>query len=155
MAEDIIPGTQAPGFDLPRAGGGTVTLAEMRGRMVVLYFYPKADTPGCTKQGIAFSDARVEFEAAGAVIVGISKDPVEKHDRFAARHGLSIVLASDAHGSTCEDYGVWREKSMYGKTFMGIERSTFLIDADGVVREVWRKVKVPGHVETVLAAIRA
>ena len=155
MADDIIPGTPAPGFDLPRAGGGAVTLAELRGRMVVLYFYPKDDTPGCTKQGIAFSDALPAFEAAGAVVVGISKDPVETHDKFAAKHGLSIVLASDVDGATCENYGVWREKSMYGKTFMGIERSTFLIDADGVVREVWRKVKVPGHVETVLAAVRA
>ncbi|WP_299817249.1 thioredoxin-dependent thiol peroxidase [uncultured Jannaschia sp.] len=154
MAEDIIPGTPAPGFTLPRSGGGTVALSDLRGRTVVLYFYPKADTPGCTKQGIAFSEAQAEFEAANAVIVGISKDPVEKHDRFAAKHGLSIVLASDADGTTCEDYGVWRKKSMYGKTFMGIERSTFLIDAEGMVREVWRKVKVSGHVETVLATLR-
>ena len=155
MTQDIIPGTPAPDFTLPRSGGGTVALSELRGRSVVLYFYPKADTPGCTKQGIAFSEASPEFEAAGAVVIGVSKDPVEKHDRFAAKHDLSIILASDADGSTCEDYGVWGEKSMYGKTFMGIERSTFLIDAEGVIREVWRKVKVPGHVDAVLAAVRA
>ncbi len=155
MTQDIIPGTPAPDFTLPRSGGGTVALSDLRGRSVVLYFYPKADTPGCTKQGIAFSEASPEFEAADAVVVGVSKDPVEKHDRFAAKHGLSIILASDADGSTCEDYGVWGEKSMYGKTFMGIERSTFLIDAEGMVREVWRKVKVPGHVDAVLAAVRA
>ncbi|MGB3555311.1 MAG: thioredoxin-dependent thiol peroxidase [Jannaschia sp.] len=151
---EIAPGQPAPDFTLPRDGGGTVSLGELRGRQVVLYFYPKDDTPGCTKEAIGFTESADAFEAAGAVVVGVSKDSVAKHDKFLAKHSLGVILASDAEGSTCEDYGVWGEKSMYGKTYMGIERATFLIDAEGTVKQVWRKVKVPGHVEAVLEAAR-
>ena len=154
MPDEIRPGSPAPDFDLPIAGGGSVSLASLRGRAVVVYFYPKADTPGCTKESIAFSERLEAFEAAGATVIGISKDPVAAHDKFAAKHGLTVVLASDEGGTTCEGYGVWGEKSMYGRTYMGIERATFLIGADGIVREVWRKVKVPGHVDAVLAALQ-
>ena len=151
----VEPGTPAPAFALPTAGGGTVSLAEHAGRQVVLYFYPRDDTPGCTKEAIAFTDLGDAFEAAGTVVIGVSKDSVAKHDKFVAKHGLGVILASDADGTTCEDYGVWVEKSMYGRTSMGIERATFLIGPDGTVRQVWRKVKVPGHAEAVLEAARA
>jgi peroxiredoxin Q/BCP len=150
----IEPGANAPDFTLPRDGGGTVSLSEMAGRTVVLYFYPRDDTPGCTKEAIAFTEAADDFEAAGATVIGVSKDSVAKHDKFVAKHGLGVILASDAEGSTCEDYGVWVEKNMYGKKSMGVERATFLIGPNGVVRQVWRKVKVPGHAEAVLAAVR-
>ncbi len=151
----IGAGRAAPDFTLPRDGGGTVALADLRGQQVVLYFYPKDDTPGCTTEGVGFSRAIADFEAAGAVVVGVSKDSAAKHDKFVAKHDLKVILASDAEGTTCEDYGVWGERSMYGKTYMGIERATFLIGQDGTVRQVWRKVKVAGHVEEVLAAVRA
>ena len=153
MPTDILPGQPAPDFDLPTGGGGRVRLGDLKGRQVVLYFYPKDDTPGCTKEAVAFSERLDAFEAAGATVVGVSKDGVAKHDRFAAKHGLGITLASDEAGSTCEDYGVWVEKSMFGKTYMGIEPATFLIGPDGTVREVWRRVKVPGHVDAVLGAV--
>ncbi|SFI42851.1 peroxiredoxin [Jannaschia pohangensis] len=155
MSTEITVGQPAPDFTLPRDGGGTVALSEMRGKQVVLYFYPKDDTPGCTKEGIAFSEAIGDFEAAGAVVIGVSKDTVAKHDKFAAKHDLKVILASDAEGNTCEDYGTWVEKSMYGKTYMGIERATFLIDAAGMVKQVWRNVKVPGHSDAVLEAVKA
>ena len=145
----------APDFTLPRDGGGTVTLSDLRGGKVVLFFYPRDDTSGCTKESIAFSEALQEFADAGASVFGISKDSVQSHDKFVAKHGLQTGMLSDEEGTTCEDYGVWKEKKMYGKTFMGIERSTFLIDADGRIAKVWRKVKVPGHVEQVLEAVRA
>ena len=145
----------APDFTLPRDGGGEVSLAELRGSKVVLFFYPKDDTPGCTKESIGFSADVEAFEAAGAKVFGISKDPVASHDKFVKKHGLAVPLLSDAEGSVCEDYGVWKEKKMYGKTFMGIERSTFLIDADGKIARVWPKVKVDGHVAEVLDAVRA
>ena len=151
----VEPGTPAPAFALPTAGGGTVSLAEHAGRQVVLYFYPRDDTPGCTKEAIAFTDLADAFKSAGTVVIGVSKDSVAKHDKFVAKHGLGVILASDADGTTCEDYGVWVEKSMYGRTSMGIERATFLIGPDGTVRQVWRKVKVPGHAEAVLEAARA
>ena len=151
---EIRPGAAAPGFTLPRDGGGTVSLADFAGRQVVLYFYPKDDTSGCTKQAIAFTERADAFEAAGAVVLGISRDPVAKHDKFRDKHGLKVALLSDEDGEICEAYGTWVEKSMYGKTYMGIERTTFLIDAAGTVREVWRKVKVPGHVDAVLDAVR-
>ncbi|CUH40034.1 Putative peroxiredoxin bcp [Jannaschia seosinensis] len=153
----VKAGDPAPDFTLPAGAGagtgGEVSLSALRGKTVVLYFYPKDDTPGCTKQGIAFSEAADAFAAAGAVIVGVSKDSVVKHDKFAAKHGLNLILASDEDGTTCEDYGVWVEKNMYGKTFMGIERTTFLIDPQGIVQQVWGKVKVPGHIEEVLGAV--
>ncbi|WGH78211.1 thioredoxin-dependent thiol peroxidase [Jannaschia ovalis] len=152
---DIQPGQEAPDFTLPTNGGGEVSLRDMRGKQVVLYFYPRDDTPGCTKEAIAFTEHLDAFREAGAEIVGISKDTVAKHDKFAAKHELGVTLASDAEGSVCEDYGVWVEKNMYGKKSMGIERATFLIAADGTVKQVWRKVKVPGHAEAVLEAARA
>ena len=145
----------APDFTLPRDGGGSVTLSALRGRPVVLFFYPRDDTPGCTKESIGFSEALPAFAEAGAQVFGISRDSVAKHDKFVAKHGLTTPLLSDEDGSVCEAYGVWVEKSMYGKKSMGIERSTFLIDADGKIARVWRKVKVPGHVDEVLEAVRA
>ena len=151
----VEAGQKAPDLTLPRDGGGEVSLSDFSGQKVVLYFYPRDDTSGCTKEATGFSTALPDFEAAGAVVIGVSKDSVKSHDKFRAKHDLGIILASDENGDVCERYGVWVEKSMYGKTYMGIERSTFLIDGAGVIREVWRKVKVPGHVEKVLEAARA
>ena len=148
-------GQPAPEFTLPRDGGGEVSLASLLPATVVLYFYPKDDTPGCTTQAIDFTAQLAAFEAAGAVVVGVSKDTAAKHDKFRAKHGLGIILGSDADSDVCERYGVWQEKSMYGKTYMGIERSTFLIGPDGTLLREWRKVKVPGHVDEVLAAVTA
>ncbi|UWQ55455.1 peroxiredoxin [Leisingera caerulea] len=145
----------APSFTLPRSGGGEVTLSSLKGAPVVLFFYPRDDTPGCTKESIAFSEALQAFADAGAQVFGISKDTVAKHDKFTDKHGLTTPLLSDAEGTVCEDYGVWKEKSMYGKKFWGIERSTFLIDAEGRIARVWRKVKVDGHAAEVLEAVRA
>ena len=148
-------GDTAPDFTLPRDGGGEVTLSKLRGAPVVLFFYPRDDTPGCTKEAIGFSEALDEFAGLGVQIFGISKDTVRKHDRFVEKHDLTTALLSDAEGQVCESYGVWVEKQMYGKTYMGIDRSTFLIDAEGRIAKVWRKVKVPGHVEAVLEAAQA
>ena len=148
-------GTTAPDFTLPQDGGDDVTLSALRGKTVVLYFYPKDDTGGCTKEAVAFTEHLPAFEAAGAVVYGVSKDTVAKHGKFRAKHGLGVGLLSDADSDLCERYGVWAEKSMYGKTYMGIERSTFVIDGNGMIRHVWRKVKVPGHAEAVLEAVRA
>ncbi len=148
-------GQTAPDFTLPQDGGHDVTLSAERPRKVVLFFYPKDDTSGCTKEAIAFGDALAAFDEAGATVFGISKDPIAKHEKFRAKHDLAVPLLSDAEGRVCEDWGVWVEKQMYGKTYMGIDRSTVLIDGDGTVREIWRKVKVPGHVEAVLSAVRA
>ncbi len=150
----ITLGDTAPDFTLPRDGGGEICLSAQK-TAVVLYFYPKDDTPGCTLEALDFTTAAGDFAAAGAVVIGVSKDTAAKHDKFIAKHGLGIALASDAEGSTCEDYGVWVEKSMYGKTYMGIERATYLIDKHGKVAGIWRKVKVAGHVDEVLAAVRA
>lgn len=150
---DVAVGAPAPGFSMPRDGGGAVSLADFAGRTLVLYFYPKDDTSGCTKEALGFTERLPEFEAAGAAVLGVSKDSVAKHDKFRDKHGLGVILGSDEAGDVCERYGVWTEKSMYGKTYMGIERATFVIDGQGVVRHVWRKVKVPGHVEAVLAAV--
>jgi peroxiredoxin Q/BCP len=151
----ITQGQIAPDFTLPRDGGGTLTLSALRPQKVVLYFYPKDDTPGCTLEAQDFTALLADFTAAGASVIGLSKDSVKAHDKFCKKHGLSIVLASDEGGTTCEDYGVWLEKSMYGKTYMGIERTTVLIDAAGVVAQVWNKVSVKGHADQVLAAVRA
>jgi peroxiredoxin Q/BCP len=148
-------GQPAPDFTLPKAGGGEVSLSALRGRPVIVYFYPKADTSGCTKEACGFNEALPDFSGAEAEIVGISKDPVKKLDKFAEKYGLGFTLASDEGGDTVERYGSWVEKSMYGKTYMGIDRSTFLIGADGTVKGVWRKVKVPGHVQAVLEAARS
>ena len=155
MSQSLKPGDPAPGFDLPADGGGRLSLESLRGRSVVLYFYPKDDTPGCTKEAIGFSEKIADFAAAGAAVVGASRDSAAKHDKFVAKHGLRVRLVSDAEGRLCEEYGVWVEKSMYGRTYMGVERATFLIDGAGVVRRAWRKVKVPGHVDAVLEAARA
>jgi len=144
----------APEFTLPRAGGDMVSLSDLRGSKVVLFFYPRDDTPGCTKESIGFSADLDAFKAAGAKVFGISKDSVASHDKFVTKHDLTTPLLSDENGSACEDYGVWVEKKMYGKTFMGIERATFVIDEAGRIARLWRKVKVPGHVEEVLAAVR-
>jgi peroxiredoxin Q/BCP len=148
-------GQAAPDFTLPRDGGGDVTLSAQRPKAVVLYFYPKDDTPGCTKEAIGFTEHLDAFTAANAVIIGLSKDTVAKHDKFRAKYDLGVVLASDAEGDVCERYETWVEKSMYGKTYFGIERATFLIDGAGNLARIWRKVKVPGHVEEVLEAVRA
>ena len=145
----------APDFTLPRDGDGSVTLSALRPAKVVVYFYPKDDTSGCTLEAQEFTARLGDFTAAGTTVVGISKDSVKSHDKFCKKYGLGIILASDEHGTTCEDYGVWVEKSMYGKTYMGVERSTFLVDAAGNLAEVWRKVSVKGHVDAVLAAAKA
>ncbi|MEW9918572.1 peroxiredoxin [Marimonas sp. MJW-29] len=145
----------APDFTLPVTGGGDITLSALKGTPVVLFFYPRDDTPGCTKESIGFSESLKDFEAAGAKVFGISRDTMAKHDKFIAKHDLTVPLLSDEGGEVTEAYGVWVEKSMYGKKSMGIERSTFMIGADGKIAQVWRKVKVPGHVEEVLEAVRA
>lgn len=148
-------GTVAPDFTLPRDGGKTVTLSAFRPGKVVLYFYPKDDTPGCTLEAQDFTARAADFAAAGTTVIGISKDSVKAHDKFCKKHGLQIILASDEEGHTCEDYGVWAEKSMYGKTYMGITRATFLIDGNGKIAQVWPKVSVKGHADDVLAAAKA
>ncbi|MBK0397999.1 peroxiredoxin [Limibaculum sp. M0105] len=148
-------GEKAPTFSLPGTGGQTVALDDHAGKAVVLYFYPKDDTPGCTREAVEFSGAIGDFDAAGAVVIGVSKDPAKKHDKFAVKHDLKVLLASDESSDVCERYGVWVEKSMYGRKYMGIERSTFLIGKDGHIVQAWRGVKVPGHVDEVLSAVRA
>ena len=147
-------GLPAPDFSLPRDGGGTVTLSELKPGAVVLFFYPRDDTSGCTKESIAFTDLLPDFYAVGVTVLGISKDSVKKHERFRDKHGLKVALLSDENGDVCERYGVWVEKKMYGKTYMGIERSTILIDGTGRIARIWRKVKVNGHVDEVLVAAR-
>jgi peroxiredoxin Q/BCP len=151
----LQPGDIAPDFTLPRDGGGSVTLSALRPGKVVLYFYPKDDTSGCTAEALDFTAHAADFAAAGCTVIGISTDSVKSHDKFVAKHGLGIVLASDEASDTCERWGVWAEKSMYGKKYMGIERSTFLVDGAGRIAQAWTKVKVPGHVAEVLAAARA
>ena len=156
MSNGLIEvGAKAPEFTLPRDGGSPVSLADFAGTPVVLFFYPKASTPGCTTEARDFTALRGEFEAAGAVVLGISKDSVKRQENFAAKQELGVPLLSDAEGDVCERYGVWGEKKMYGKSFMGITRTTVLIGADGTVARVWPKVKVAGHAEDVLAAVRA
>ena len=151
----VEAGQPAPEFDLPTAGGGRTRLADFRGKALVLYFYPRDDTPGCTKEAQGFAEAYPEFRAAGIELVGVSKDDTASHDEFKAKYGLPFTLASDETGGVVESYGSWVEKSRYGRTYMGIDRSTFLIDGDGIVRRVWRKVSVSGHVAEVLEAARA
>ena len=153
MTEPAV-GAMAPDFSLPTDGGETVTLSALHGKNVVVYFYPKDDTPGCTKEAIAFSGLSSEFEAANTVIIGISPDTVAKHDKFKAKHDLTVMLAADEQRQAIEAYGVWVEKSMYGKKYMGIERSTFLVLKDGTLADLWRKVKVKGHAEAVFEATR-
>ena len=143
----------APDFTLPRDGGGSVSLGDLAGRFVVLYFYPRDDTPGCTAEALAFTALAPEFEAAGAVVLGVSKDSVARHDRFRDKHGLGVTLLSDAGGDVCERYGVWQRKSNFGRSYMGIVRTTFLIGPDGRIARIWRKVKVAGHAEEVLGSV--
>ncbi len=145
----------APDFTLPRDGGDLVTLSQLTQGPVVLFFYPRDDTSGCTKEAIAFTGLLNAFTAAGATVLGISKDTVAKHEKFRDKHDLGMALLSDSESDVCERYGVWKEKSMYGKKFFGIERSTFLIGTDGKIAQIWRKVKVDGHAEVVLDAVRA
>jgi peroxiredoxin Q/BCP len=153
MSVDL--GAKAPDFTLPTDGHGEITLSKLAGEKVVLYFYPKDDTSGCTAEACGFRDALPDYGKTGAVVIGISKDSVASHDKFKKKHGLPFILASDAKSDVCEKYGAWVEKSMYGRKYMGIDRSTFLIDRSGTVRGVWRKVRVPGHVAEVLMAAAA
>lgn len=150
-----IEGDKAPEVDLPSDPDGRVQLSALKGKAVVLYFYPKDDTAGCTKEAIDFSSAQKAFSRAGAVVVGVSRDNVAKHAKFREKHQLTVSLASDEDGKTIASYGSWVEKSLYGRKHMGIDRSTFLIDPAGVIRRIWRKVRVAGHVEEVLEAVRA
>ena len=152
---DITEGQPAPAFDLATDGDARVTLAGLKGKSVVLYFYPKADTPGCTTEGLDFSALADAFGAANAVVIGVSRDAVKKLDRFKAKHDLKVILGSDEDGVVCEAYGTWVMKKLYGREYMGIERATFLIDGAGLVRRVWRSVKVKGHAEQVLDALHS
>ncbi len=155
MATMPSVGDAAPDFALPKNGGGTIALKDLRGKKVVLYFYPKDDTSGCTIEAKDFNERLAAFAEAGAVVIGLSPDSVASHDKFCKKYALSFDLASDESKETLEAYGVWTEKSMYGRKYMGVERTTFLIGGDGRVLKVWPKVKVPGHAEEVLAAARA
>lgn len=154
LTHEPAEGDPAPEIALPRDGGGTFGPDDLGGAALALFFYPKADTSGCTQEALDFTALADEFAAAGTMVVGVSKDPIRKQDKFKAKHALNVVLLSDEDGDLCERFGVWKEKSMYGKTYMGIERSTFLI-RDGAIRRVWRKVKVAGHAQEVLEAARA
>ncbi len=148
-------GDKAPNFKLPADDGGTVSLADFKGRKLVLYFYPRADTPGCTRESIDFSKQRAAFTKAGADVVGVSADPVKAQEAFKKKHKLSVGLLSDETHAMLEAYGAWGKKSMYGKTFMGITRMTYLIGPDGRIAQIWPKVKVDGHAAEVLAAVKA
>ena len=152
---NLTKGDPAPDFTAPTDGSGSVTLSAMKGGAVIVYFYPKDNTPGCTTEAAAFRDLQSDFAEAGAQIIGVSKDSVKKHDNFIAKHDLNFTLVSDTSGEVCETFGVWVEKNLYGRKYMGIERSTFLIDKTGVIQEVWRKVRVKGHVGKVLDAAKA
>jgi peroxiredoxin Q/BCP len=155
MTDLLTPGAKAPDFSLPTDGGGTVSLKALKGKNVVLYFYPKDDTSGCTKEAIAFNGLKAKFAKANTEIIGVSADSVASHDKFKAKYDLKFALASDEKKEMLAAYGVWVEKSMYGRKYMGIERTTVLIDDKGKIREVWHKVKVPGHAEAVLEAAKA
>lgn len=152
---NIGVGDSAPDFQLPGDGGTTISLSAHRGSIVVLFFYPKDDTGGCTTEALAFTALRPQFDAIGAKLVGMSPDSVKLHDRFKAKHGLDVALASDEDKSVLETYGVWVEKSMYGRQYMGVVRTTFLINAEGRIARRWDKVKVPGHAQEVLTAAKA
>lgn len=154
MAELAI-GDKAPDFTLPGDGGQNIKLSDYKGKNVVLYFYPKDDTPGCTKEACGFRDQISDFEGLDAVVIGASKDSVKRHDKFKDKYDLNFPLVSDEDGTLCEDYGVWVEKNMYGRKYMGIERATYLIDGQGVIRQIWRKVKVKEHVQEVHEALKA
>lgn len=146
-------GDLAPNFKLPKDGGGEIALQDLRGKNVVLYFYPKDDTSGCTNQAIQFSEKKDEFADKNAVIIGVSKDSIKSHDKFKAKYDLKIDLLSDEELNVANAYGTWVEKSMYGRKYMGMDRSTFLIDADGRIKKIWRKVKIPGHIDEIFKSI--
>jgi len=148
-------GDAAPDFELESDNGGIIHLNTLKGKPVVVYFYPKDDTSGCTKQAIAFTEQGPEFARLKAHVIGVSPDSAASHDKFKAKHKLNIQLAADTQKTACEAYGVWKEKSMYGRKYMGVERSTFLIDANGKIARIWRKVRVPGHVDEVLEAVQS
>lgn len=148
-------GDEAPQFSLPKDGGDVIRLADFTGRPVLVYFYPKDDTAGCTSEAIDFSRLKPEFDKAGAAVIGISPDSARKHDKFKAKHELSIALAADEERKAIEAYGVWVEKQMYGRSYMGVERATFLVGRDGRIAAIWRKVRVKGHAEAVLEAVRS
>ncbi|MEM7425782.1 MAG: thioredoxin-dependent thiol peroxidase [Pseudomonadota bacterium] len=152
MSTTLAVGEQAPEFNLPVGEATSLSLSQLKGKNVVLYFYPKDDTPGCTKEAIAFTQAKAQFDAANTQVIGVSADSLKSHEKFAGKHDLAITLGADEEKQTIEAYGVWVEKNMYGRKYMGIERATYLIDAEGKIAEIWRKVKVPGHVDKVLAA---
>jgi thioredoxin-dependent peroxiredoxin len=154
-AAELVAGAKAPAFTLPRDGGGTVSLADYAGRKLVLYFYPRADTSGCTKEAIDFSRHKAAFGRAGAEILGVSADPVTAQDKFKEKHKLTIALGSDEKHRMLEAYGVWQEKSMYGRKFLGVVRATFLIGPDQRIAKVWPRVSVDGHAEEVLAAVKS
>ncbi|WP_208440989.1 peroxiredoxin [Bartonella raoultii] len=149
-----MKGTLAPDFDLPRDGGDTIRLSDLQGKYVVLYFYPKDDTSGCTSEALDFTRLKPKFDEIGVVLLGISPDSLKSHDKFKTKHALDIILVSDEEKTTLEAYGVWVEKSMYGRKYMGVERSTFLIDKTGKIAEEWRKVSVSGHADKVLAVAK-
>ena len=151
----VKPGDKAPDFTLPTDGGGSVSLSKLRGKPVVLYFYPKDDTSGCTAEACGFRDSFPDYGKTGATVIGVSRDPVASHDKFKKKYQLPFTLGADTEGKVTEAYGVWVEKSMYGRKYMGIERATFLIDKTGTVAKVWHRVKVPGHVDEVLKALKA
>jgi thioredoxin-dependent peroxiredoxin len=155
MSKELAAGDKAPAFDLPAGGGGRVKLAELKGKPAILYFYPKDDTSGCTKEAIDFTAKKKDFDKLGAQVIGVSKDSAASHEKFTKKHALKVSLGADEDGKACEAYGVWVEKSMYGRKYMGIERATFLIDGAGKIARVWRKVKVPGHADDVLEAAKA
>jgi peroxiredoxin Q/BCP len=155
MGIELKVGQKAPAFSLPRDGGGSVSLAQFKGRKLVIYFYPRADTPGCTRESIDFSQLRAEFDQAGTDILGVSADPVKAQDAFKKKHALTIGLLSDETHQMLEGYGAWGKKSMYGKSFTGIIRSTFLLGPDGRIAQIWPKVKVDGHAAEVLKAAQA
>jgi len=155
MGPGLKEGSKAPGFKLPTDGGGTLSLTDFKGRKLVLFFYPRADTPGCTREAMEFSKLKAAFAKCGTDVLGISADPVRAQDAFKKKHKLKVDLLSDEHHEILEAYGAWGKKSMYGKTFMGIIRTTVLIGPDGTIARIWPKVKVDGHADAVLAAAKA
>jgi peroxiredoxin Q/BCP len=155
VTQPLTPGDRAPAFELPSTKGGPATLKEYAGKYLILFFYPKDDTEVCTKEAVAFSDTQSRFTRKGAALLGVSRDPLEDHKAFVKKHGLKVRLASDVDGMACNAYGVWQQKQLYGNKFMGIVRSTFLIDPDGVIRKVWRNVRVPRHAEAVYEQLEA
>jgi peroxiredoxin Q/BCP len=155
LTKDLSPGDRVPAFRLPADQGDEISSARLKGKPFVLYFYPKDDTSGCTREAISFSEQKKKFEAIGTAIVGVSKDSTTSHKKFRDKHALTIALASDPDLAAAQAFGVWVEKSLYGRRYMGMDRATFLVDGKGFIRRIWRKVRVPGHVDAVLEAARA